>query len=98
MKMMPHEAFAYCYGEGNVELRESYQPHTRGQLYYACPLSKPQKNDFGCKLFYGKRNESVYRPLHLEIQRLQFLLQDFQHLQMILRDLLEMQCAQTTSS
>ncbi|GJW61499.1 hypothetical protein Tco_0110834 [Tanacetum coccineum] len=40
MKMLQHEAFAYCCGKGDVVLRESYRPHTRGQLDYAFPLSK----------------------------------------------------------
>ncbi|GJT58013.1 hypothetical protein Tco_0993067 [Tanacetum coccineum] len=29
MKMVPHKAFACPFGEGNVVLRESHQPHTR---------------------------------------------------------------------
>nr|GEZ07302.1 hypothetical protein [Tanacetum cinerariifolium] len=41
--MVPYEAFACRCGAGDVVLRESYKPKTRGSLYYACPLSKPQK-------------------------------------------------------
>ncbi|GKD64176.1 hypothetical protein Tco_1306284 [Tanacetum coccineum] len=37
---MPHEAFTCPCERGNVVLRESHQPHTHGELYYACPLSK----------------------------------------------------------
>ncbi|GKA18438.1 hypothetical protein Tco_0698353 [Tanacetum coccineum] len=74
MKMLQHEAFAYCCGKGDVVLRESYRPHTRGQLDYAFPLSKPRKNEFGCKKIYGKSNESVSWPLLLELQRLQVIL------------------------
>ncbi|GJZ34088.1 transposase, MuDR, MULE transposase domain protein [Tanacetum coccineum] len=37
MKMAPYEAFACRCGKGDVVLRESYQPNTRGKLYYACP-------------------------------------------------------------
>ncbi|GKC76780.1 hypothetical protein Tco_1127554, partial [Tanacetum coccineum] len=54
MKMLQHEAFACCCGKGDVVLRESYRPHTRGQLYYAFPLSKPRKNEFGCKKILWK--------------------------------------------
>ncbi|GJZ55650.1 hypothetical protein Tco_0610843 [Tanacetum coccineum] len=98
MEMVPHEAFACPCGEGNLVLRESHQPLTCGQLYYACPLSKPRENDFGCKFFYGKRNESVYWPLLLKLQRLIVILHDLKHLQVILQGLLEMQSAQTASS
>ncbi|GKA78837.1 hypothetical protein Tco_0785374, partial [Tanacetum coccineum] len=49
MKMAPYEAFACRCGKGDVVLRESYQPNTRGKLYYACPRSKPKENDYGCK-------------------------------------------------
>nr|GEZ37763.1 hypothetical protein [Tanacetum cinerariifolium] len=38
--MVPYEAFACGCGAGDVVLRESYKPKTRGKLYYACPLSK----------------------------------------------------------
>ncbi|GJT53797.1 hypothetical protein Tco_0988851 [Tanacetum coccineum] len=54
MKMVAYEAFACRYGAGDVVLRESYQPKTRGKLYYACPLSKPRKNYFGCEFFIWK--------------------------------------------
>ncbi|GJT88640.1 hypothetical protein Tco_1070357, partial [Tanacetum coccineum] len=40
VKMAPYEAFACRCGKGDVVLRESYQPNTRGKLYYACPQSK----------------------------------------------------------
>ncbi|GJX21657.1 F-box domain containing protein [Tanacetum coccineum] len=35
VKMAPYEAFACRCGKGDVVLRESYQPNTHGQLYYA---------------------------------------------------------------
>ncbi|GJX65461.1 hypothetical protein Tco_0299804 [Tanacetum coccineum] len=54
MKMVPYEAFACPCGAGDVVLRESYQPKTRDKLYYACPLSKPRKNYFGCEFFIWK--------------------------------------------
>nr|GFA44864.1 hypothetical protein [Tanacetum cinerariifolium] len=40
--------------EDDVVLRESYQPYTRGKLYYACPRSKPKENDYGCKIILWK--------------------------------------------
>nr|GEY52054.1 reverse transcriptase domain-containing protein [Tanacetum cinerariifolium] len=40
VKMVPYEAFACPCGAGDVVLRESYKPKTRGKLYYACPRSK----------------------------------------------------------
>ncbi|GKD98160.1 hypothetical protein Tco_1382057 [Tanacetum coccineum] len=54
MKMLQHEAFACRCEKRDVVLRESYRPHTRGQLYYAFPLSKPRKNEFGCKKILWK--------------------------------------------
>ncbi|GKC51554.1 hypothetical protein Tco_1074299 [Tanacetum coccineum] len=87
VKMVPYEAFACRCGAGDVVLRESYKPKTRGKLYYACPRSKPLEDTFGCKFFYGKRNESVYWLVLLELQRLQFILQDLHRLQFILQDL-----------
>ncbi|GJU22159.1 hypothetical protein Tco_1155501 [Tanacetum coccineum] len=39
---------------GDVVLRESYKPKTRGKLYYACPRSKPRENYFGCEFFLWK--------------------------------------------
>nr|GEZ34406.1 hypothetical protein [Tanacetum cinerariifolium] len=51
--MAPYEAFACRCGKGDV-LRESYQPYTRGKLYYACPRSKPKENDYGCKKFWNE--------------------------------------------
>ncbi|GKE35410.1 hypothetical protein Tco_1454732 [Tanacetum coccineum] len=40
----------------------------------------PRENTFRCKFFYGKRNESVYKLVLLELQRLQFILQDLHRL------------------
>ncbi|GJW95884.1 hypothetical protein Tco_0175556 [Tanacetum coccineum] len=54
VKMASYEAFAYRCRKGDVVLRESYQPNTRGQLYYACPRSKPKENDYGCKKILWK--------------------------------------------
>ncbi|GJR56998.1 putative proline-rich family protein [Tanacetum coccineum] len=54
MKMVPYEAFACPCGARDVVLQESYQPKTHGKLYYACPLSKPRKNYFGCEFFIWK--------------------------------------------
>ncbi|GJY78752.1 hypothetical protein Tco_0484553 [Tanacetum coccineum] len=87
MKMVPYVAFTCGCGARDVVLRESYKPKTCGKLYYACPLSKPREKCFGCGLFYGKRNESVYSPVLVELHRLQIILQDLQHLQAILQDL-----------
>ncbi|GJX79125.1 hypothetical protein Tco_0327274 [Tanacetum coccineum] len=98
MKMVPYEAFACRCGAGDVVLRESYKPKTRGKLYNACPRSKPWENYFGCEFFYGKRNESVYWSVLMELQRLQVILHDLQHLLVILRDLQEMQSVQTANS
>ncbi|GJS04745.1 hypothetical protein Tco_0321253 [Tanacetum coccineum] len=39
---------------GDVVLQESYNPKTRGKLYYACPRSKPRQNTFGCESFLWK--------------------------------------------
>ncbi|GKC62851.1 hypothetical protein Tco_1095449 [Tanacetum coccineum] len=38
--MVSYEAFACPCGAGDVVLRESYKPKTRGKLYYAVPRSK----------------------------------------------------------
>nr|GFA70419.1 hypothetical protein [Tanacetum cinerariifolium] len=46
--------FACPCGAGDVVLRESYKPKTRGKLYYACPRSKPLEDTFGCKFFLWK--------------------------------------------
>ncbi|GJW71315.1 hypothetical protein Tco_0128232 [Tanacetum coccineum] len=54
VKMVPYEAFACPCGAGDVVLRESYKPKTRGKLYYACPRSKPRENTFGCKKILWK--------------------------------------------
>ncbi|GJT63164.1 hypothetical protein Tco_1006697 [Tanacetum coccineum] len=43
VKMVPYEAFACPCGAGDVVLRESYKPKTRGKLYYACPRSKEER-------------------------------------------------------
>nr|GEY15828.1 hypothetical protein [Tanacetum cinerariifolium] len=69
-KMVPYEAFACPCGDRDVVLREPYKPKTHGKLYYACPRSKPCEDTFRCKIFYGKRNESVYWLVLLELQRL----------------------------
>ncbi|GJR13338.1 hypothetical protein Tco_0795990 [Tanacetum coccineum] len=55
MKMVPYEAFACCCGAGDVVLRESYKPKTRGKLFYACPLSKPREDDFGCDFLWKEK-------------------------------------------
>nr|GEV29810.1 hypothetical protein [Tanacetum cinerariifolium] len=47
--MVPYEAFACLCGAGDVVLRESYKPKTRGKLYYACPRSKVNNHMFFCK-------------------------------------------------
>nr|GEX96914.1 hypothetical protein [Tanacetum cinerariifolium] len=54
VKMMSYEGFACPCGAGDVVLRESYKPKTRGKLYYACPRSKPLEDTFGCKFFLWK--------------------------------------------
>ncbi|GJT06571.1 replication protein A 70 kDa DNA-binding subunit B [Tanacetum coccineum] len=54
VNMVPYEAFACRCGAGDVVLRESYKPKTRGKLYYACPRSKPLEDTFGCKFFLWK--------------------------------------------
>nr|GEX18345.1 hypothetical protein CTI12_AA105810 [Tanacetum cinerariifolium] len=51
VKMVPYEAFACPCGAGDVVLRESYKPKTRGKLYYACPRSKPLEDTFGSNFF-----------------------------------------------
>ncbi|GKB06825.1 reverse transcriptase domain-containing protein [Tanacetum coccineum] len=52
--MVSYEAFVCRCGAGDVVLRESYQPKTRGKLYYACPKSKPRQNYYGCQFFLWK--------------------------------------------
>ncbi|GJY34565.1 hypothetical protein Tco_0419034 [Tanacetum coccineum] len=47
VKMVPYEAFACPCGSGDVVLRESYKPKTRGKLYNACLRSKPLEDTFG---------------------------------------------------
>nr|GEY41238.1 hypothetical protein [Tanacetum cinerariifolium] len=69
VKMVPYEAFACRCGAGDVVLRELYKPKTCGKLYYAYPRSKPLEDTFGCKFFYGKKNEFVYWLVLLELQR-----------------------------
>ncbi|GKA64730.1 hypothetical protein Tco_0764437 [Tanacetum coccineum] len=54
VKMVSYEAFACPCRAGDVVLRESYKPKTRGKLYYACSRSKPRENTFGCKKFLWK--------------------------------------------
>nr|GEU83547.1 hypothetical protein [Tanacetum cinerariifolium] len=53
-EMVSYEAFACPYGAGDVVMRESCKPKTRGKLYYACPRSKPRENTFGCICFLWK--------------------------------------------
>ncbi|GJT89803.1 hypothetical protein Tco_1078648 [Tanacetum coccineum] len=53
--MVPYEAFACRCGAGDVVLRESYKPKTRGKIYYACPRSKPRENYFGYEFFLWKK-------------------------------------------
>ncbi|GJX01026.1 hypothetical protein Tco_0184939 [Tanacetum coccineum] len=55
MKMVSYEAFACGCGAEDVVLRESYKPKTRDKLYYACLLSKPRENCFGCGFFVWKK-------------------------------------------
>ncbi|GKB08495.1 hypothetical protein Tco_0836807 [Tanacetum coccineum] len=82
--LWPRHHACHC-GSGDIVLRESYKPKTRCKLYYACPLSKPRQKHFSdVNFFYGKRNESVYWSVLLELQRLQFILQDLHRLQFIL--------------
>ena len=102
-KMAEYEAFACPCGRGDVILRESHKYYSRGKLYYACPKSKGGTNDHGCNFFYGKRNESPWWPVLLELQHLQLIPQDHPHLQLVtLHDLqhrvLEIQSAQTSSN
>nr|GEV49881.1 hypothetical protein [Tanacetum cinerariifolium] len=54
VKMVPYEGFACPCGAGDVVLRESYKPKTRGKLYYACPQSKHLEDTIGCKFFLWK--------------------------------------------
>ncbi|GKE95595.1 hypothetical protein Tco_1580450 [Tanacetum coccineum] len=54
VKMVPYEAFACPCRAGDVILRGSYKPKTRGKLYYACPRSKHLEDTFGCKSFLWK--------------------------------------------
>ncbi|GKC34643.1 hypothetical protein Tco_1047027 [Tanacetum coccineum] len=54
MQMDPYEAYKCPCGKGYIVLRKSYQSHSFGKLYYACPLSKPVKQDYGCKYFIWK--------------------------------------------
>ncbi|GKA24333.1 hypothetical protein Tco_0710366 [Tanacetum coccineum] len=70
MKMVPYEAFACHCGAGDVVLRESYKPKTRGKLYYAFPRSKPRKDYFRCEFFMergtspstGPSTPQIYSP------------------------------------
>ncbi|GJY41618.1 hypothetical protein Tco_0428888 [Tanacetum coccineum] len=54
MKIVPYEAFACRSRVGYVVLQESYNPKTRGKLYYACPRYKPREDYFGCEFFLWK--------------------------------------------
>ncbi|GKB19292.1 hypothetical protein Tco_0853215 [Tanacetum coccineum] len=46
MQMNPYEAYKCSCGAGNIVLRKSYQPHSLGKLYYACPRSKVNMKKF----------------------------------------------------
>ncbi|GKD65931.1 integrase, catalytic region, zinc finger, CCHC-type containing protein [Tanacetum coccineum] len=52
--MEPYESFSCRCERGDVVLRKSHKPHSFGRLYYACPLSKPSKQDHGCGYFKWK--------------------------------------------
>ncbi|GJR95370.1 phospholipase-like protein [Tanacetum coccineum] len=52
--MDPYQAYNCPCGAGSIVLRKSYQPHSLGRLYYACPRSKPSKQYYGCKYFIWK--------------------------------------------
>nr|GEZ59314.1 hypothetical protein [Tanacetum cinerariifolium] len=59
--MVPYDAFVWGCRAGDVVQREYYKPKTHGKLYYACPLSKPRENCFGCGFFLW--NEELVRLL-----------------------------------
>ncbi|GKC59548.1 hypothetical protein Tco_1087146 [Tanacetum coccineum] len=62
VKMVPYEAFACPCRAGDVVLRESYKPKTRGKLYYACPRSKKEER---VRLLVGSPGASttpIYSP------------------------------------
>ncbi|GKD61465.1 zinc knuckle CX2CX4HX4C containing protein [Tanacetum coccineum] len=65
VKMVPYEAFACPCGAGDVVLRESYKPKTRGKLYYACPRSKEKNHEEQVRLLVGSPGASttlIYSP------------------------------------
>ncbi|GJR41460.1 hypothetical protein Tco_1217144 [Tanacetum coccineum] len=97
VNMVPYEAFACPFRAGDVVLRESYKPKTRGKLYYACPRSKPLEDTFGCKFFLwkeepvrllvgspGASTTPIYSPGSSSTP---IILQDLQHLHAILQEL-----------
>ncbi|GKC53974.1 hypothetical protein Tco_1076719 [Tanacetum coccineum] len=63
-------------------------------LYMRCSLEESD----GSPLYRRCHRLFCLMDASLEFQRVQFLLQDLQHIQVILRHLLEMQSAQTASS
>nr|GEW24556.1 hypothetical protein [Tanacetum cinerariifolium] len=110
VKMVPYEGFAYPCGAGDVVLRESYKPKTRGKLYYACSRSKPLEDTFGCKFFMERgmspstgwfswsfNDSNLFFRIFIDSNLFSriAILQELQHLKAILWELLEMQSAQT---
>nr|GFB25014.1 hypothetical protein [Tanacetum cinerariifolium] len=73
--MVPYEGFACPCEAGDVVLRESYKPKTRGKLYYACPRSKKEERvrllvgspGASTTLIYspGSSSTSIYSPRSL---------------------------------
>nr|GEZ38249.1 hypothetical protein [Tanacetum cinerariifolium] len=49
-------------------------------LLFTIPHPAPKENDYGCKFFYGKRNESVYYSVLRDLHRLQVIPQKLHHL------------------
>ncbi|GJW52131.1 hypothetical protein Tco_1077367 [Tanacetum coccineum] len=62
MKMVPYEAFACRCGVGDVVMRESYKPKTRGKLYYVCPLSKKEERVRLLVNYSGASTTLIYSP------------------------------------
>ncbi|GKB55756.1 hypothetical protein Tco_0911942 [Tanacetum coccineum] len=54
MQMDPYQAYNCPCGAGSIVLIKSYQPHSLGKLYYACPRLKPSKQYYGCGYFIWK--------------------------------------------
>nr|GEW10265.1 hypothetical protein [Tanacetum cinerariifolium] len=63
--MAPYEAFACRCGK-EMLFSENHTNQT--------PV--PKENDYGCKFFYGKRNESVYYSVLWDLHRLQVIPQN----------------------